>query len=511
MIFRRTISRDDLFPCALCENAPCTKACGLMDCAALLRSAWFDNEQGAARALPRLLPCAKCSAKCEKACVFSGKVRIRKTMEQLAELREELELKEKPDRGNLQAGFAGFSLRNPFILDEPEASDTLEKCLNAFGAGFGGVILPAETREEAAAAGYVSPRFGSLKAGGSVIGLIDIGAAAADAGREPKDGAGETGAPENAAAEGIRLPGCLAFVPELKRSFPERMVIATYRNGQETEPAGFSALAEKAGADAVLLDFDSDMQPAVRQTRQIRTCLESVREKTALPLILRFQASDVDLTELLAIAGEYGVSALNPEFSSSGIFSVNRHYYAPEPSVRGKSSIGRSSGLSIKPTALARQAFLAKHNRSEKLQFLSGTGVETWGDGLDFILLGATAVCVSDAVMCYGLRVIDDLTDGLSSYLAEKNFGSIGELTGVAVADLMSAEELDKGTVMYPSISRTKCIRCGRCTLACTECATGAITEDFDHAPMLIAKRCTGCHLCIQVCPAGAIAPGKRR
>ena len=441
--------------------------------------------------------------------MFHGQVHIKKVMQQLADIREELDVKERPDRKNLRIDLAGFALKNPFILDAPDASDTLEKCLNALRAGYGGVILPHKIQEHTAGEGYISPRFGSVKMGRSIIELIDIDAEACSF-SDSKDGGADEYPSGMAAEGGSYLPESLGFIPVLKRTCPENMVIASYRKSTGIRPADYSILAEKAGADALLLDFTPGTRSALQQLDEIKDCLRAVREKSSIPLILRFQASDADQTELLALAEEYDVSVLNPQYSGKGILSVNQHYYAPEPSVRGKSAIGLTRGLNMKPTALAQQAILAKNKSSEKLQFLSGTGIECWSDGLDFILLGASAVCVSEAVMHYGLRVIDDLTDGLSGYLAEKNLNGIQRLIGIALANITDAEELDSNAIMYPNISRTKCIRCGRCSLVCKECSTGALTTDFGSVPMLIARNCTGCHLCIQNCPTGALTPTRR-
>ena len=76
MLFERTILREDLIRCALCEDAPCTAACGQLPVAKILRSVWFDDEKVAAARLPERLPCVSCSAHCESACVRPREVPI---------------------------------------------------------------------------------------------------------------------------------------------------------------------------------------------------------------------------------------------------------------------------------------------------------------------------------------------------------------------------------------------------------------------------------------------------
>ena len=42
MVYEKAIRRADMIRCALCEDAPCSAACGKLDAAGLLRSIWFD-------------------------------------------------------------------------------------------------------------------------------------------------------------------------------------------------------------------------------------------------------------------------------------------------------------------------------------------------------------------------------------------------------------------------------------------------------------------------------------
>ena len=61
-MFVRSIYRTDMLRCALCADAPCSRACGQIDPASMLRSIWFENEKTAALRFPAENPCEKCSA-----------------------------------------------------------------------------------------------------------------------------------------------------------------------------------------------------------------------------------------------------------------------------------------------------------------------------------------------------------------------------------------------------------------------------------------------------------------
>ena len=138
-------------------------------------------------------------------------------------------------------------------------------------------------------------------------------------------------------------------------------------------------------------------------------------------------------------------------------------------------------------------------------------GIETWRDAAEFIALGCANLQVTTSVMQYGYRIIDDLRDGLSSYLGEKGFGSVQEMVGLALPNLVPTEELNRHSISYPKFNRSQCLGCGRCYLSCLDGGHQALAIDgATGKPILNPKMCVGCHLCIVVCPAGAISPGKR-
>ena len=113
--------------------------------------------------------------------------------------------------------------------------------------------------------------------------------------------------------------------------------------------------------------------------------------------------------------------------------------------------------------------------------------------------------------MEFGYRIIDDLTLGLQTYMAENHIGRVEDLVGLELGNFVLPSALDRDTIIYPKIDRTRCIGCGRCYLSCMDGGHQAIAFDPDtRQPSLIGPKCVGCHLCRLVCPTGAIGLTKR-
>ena len=137
-------------------------------------------------------------------------------------------------------------------------------------------------------------------------------------------------------------------------------------------------------------------------------------------------------------------------------------------------------------------------------------GIESWHDAAEFIALGCGSVQVTTAVMQYGYRIIDDLTDGLSRFLSKNGYKRLSDCVGTAKEEFVTAEELNRSSTVYPAFDKKNCVGCGRCMLSCRDAGHQAISLAEDKKPRLDPKKCVGCLLCSLVCPTGAIGRSKR-
>ena len=118
---------------------------------------------------------------------------------------------------------------------------------------------------------------------------------------------------------------------------------------------------------------------------------------------------------------------------------------------------------------------------------------------------------ICTAVMQYGYRIIDDLIDGLQNYMYSKNINNLDEICGRALENIVSPEELDRDTILYPKINKQDCVKCGRCFISCQDGGHQAIKWSENRCPEINQDKCVGCHLCALVCPASAITPDEKR
>ncbi len=482
--------------CLLCHDAPCTKACPRgLDPARFVRSVRFERPLGALAHMEPGCACEECEAPCETACVHPDfPVRIRQTRRAVAEAFCPGEgADHAPGTGrNLSIDFCGVRCENPFFLSSSVVASGYDMCAAAFRAGWAGAafktigfIKPSE----------VSPRFAAVgKEGTPFVGFRNLEQIS-----------------DKPLAENLEI------LARLKRDFPAKVLIVSIMGQDEAEWTELARLSTEAGADIIECNFScphmsgeslgsdvgQDPELVARYTR-------AVRAGTGLPVLAKMTPNlgHMEIPALAAIrAGADGIAAINTIKSVTGLDVAT---LAPPPEIGGRSAVSGYSGKAVKPIALRFIHDLAKHPELAGKPLSGMGGIETWRDAVEFIALGCANLQVTTAVMQYGYRIVEDLLAGLGDYLAERGLESVRDLVGTALPNLTGAERLDRGTVSYPKFDKDLCVGCGRCHVSCADAGHQAIAWNADRSPRLVARSCVGCHLCLLVCPVGAIGAGTR-
>ncbi len=484
--------------CLLCHDAPCTAACAAgEDPARMLRALRFDNIKGAAARVPSL----RCvsgeewdngwEAKSEAACIRTDSpVKISAVKSYLA---ENLGVGGEIPQVDLSIEFCGVKCENPFFLSSSVVASNYEMCAKALEMGWAGVVFKTigilRPKE-------VSPRFDTIgKEGTPFIGFRNLEQIA----EHPLE--------EN-----------LMWMKQLKENYPEKILIASIMGQTDEEWTFLARAVTHAGADIIECNFScphmsgENLGADVGQNPElVKHYTRCVREGTHLPILAKMTPNlgNMEIPAVAAVeGGADGIAAINTIKSITGI---DLSSLAATPEVGGKSSVSGYSGKAVKPIALRFIHDMAVHKALSGIPLSGMGGIETWRDALEFILLGCSNIQVTTAVMQYGYRIIDDLIEGLSFFMRENGYDSVEELVGKALPQMVPADLLDRATVVYPRFDREKCIGCGRCYLSCYDAGHQAVMwEEDKRQPVLSAKKCVGCHLCLHVCPNGAITPGKR-
>jgi dihydropyrimidine dehydrogenase (NAD+) subunit PreA len=173
------------------------------------------------------------------------------------------------------------------------------------------------------------------------------------------------------------------------------------------------------------------------------------------------------------------------------------------PTTDGMGTHGGYCGEAVKPIALNMVAEIARNAATAKLPISGIGGITDWRDAVDFLALGASNVQVCTAAMVYGFKIIDDLTDGLSNFLDDKQLSSVAELVRKAVPSVTDWQYLNLNHVSKAVIDQDLCIKCGRCHIVCEDTSHQAITSTVNGERRfeVIDNECVGCNLCVSVCP----------
>jgi dihydropyrimidine dehydrogenase (NAD+) subunit PreA len=407
------------------------------------------------------------------------------------------------DEEALRIDFCGIAFPNPFCLSSSPVTNTAEMCARAFEAGWGGAVYKTLNREQDFRILHPSPRL----------------AAVHDQSESHRLGVGL----QNIEQISDRpLLDNLKDIEWIKTNYPDNILGVSIMGFSEDSWQSLARDAQRAGADWLELNFScpqmhheggghrvgQDAELIERFTRAAKTACGDT------PVVAKMTPNLADMVPYALAAqrgGADGVSAIN---TFRGVSHIEFHPdsdtpYQPQPNIERQSSISGFSGPACRPLALR---FIAELAQDERLTIpISGMGgIFTWRDAAEFLSLGASNLQCTTAVMRHGVRIVDDLKDGLLRHMRDMNYTSVSQLVGASLPHLVSPEQLDLTTEAVSHIDPELCIGCGACVTSCRDGATNAISlrkgDDGGSKAWVDPQKCVGCLLCSHVCPVqGAV------
>ncbi len=419
---------------------------------------------------------------------------------------------------DLSTNFAGIRCPNPFWLASGPPTNSGEQVMRAFDAGWGGAVW--KTIGEPIV--NTSSRYASVDWNGHrMMGFSNI--------ELISDRPIETN---------------LREIAEVKKRYPKHAVIASLMVESKREAwHEIVKRAEDAGSDGLELNFgcphgmsERGMGSAVGQVPDY-TCMitEWAKEAARTPVLVKLTPNVTDIRVVARAAKRGGADGLSAINTINSITGIDLDTFTPRPNVGGLSAHGGYCGPAVKPIALHLVQQIAAD--AEVGIPISGIGgVATWREAAEFMLLGCTSVQVCTAAMHYGYRIVEDMIDGLSNWMDEKEFATVEDFRGLTLAKITEWKNLDLNYRILARINREKCIGCDLCYIACWDGAHQCIHLD-GHAkpaeveaasrariavtpiakldapgetsggtptarvPRVDEAECVGCNLCWLVCP----------
>ena len=319
------------------------------------------------------------------------------------------------------------------------------------------------------------------------------------------------------------------YIYRLCRDYPEHITVASIMGSSVEEWKQLAKMAEQAGVKLIEGNFSCpqmtshDMGSDVGTNNElVEAYSRAVTETTKIPFIAKMTPNCKNMEEHARAAIKGGAAAVSAINTIKSITNIDFENMTAMPVVNGKSSISGYSGAAVKPIALRLCAQVLQDQEIHKLVKANGHdyghghemsgigGIETWRDAAEFLALGCRNLQVTTAIMQYGYRIVEDMISGLSYFMDERGYNSLDEFIGVALPNIIPAEELNRDYKVLPAFDDDKCVGCGRCYVSCYDAAHQAIDWNEEKRRPELNDNCVGCHLCLNVCPVqGCITPGE--
>jgi dihydropyrimidine dehydrogenase (NAD+) subunit PreA len=389
-------------------------------------------------------------------------------------------------RVSLKVDFCGVEFPNPFCLSSSPVGNTYDMCARALDMGWGGVVYKTIGTDYEVKITHPSPRLNAYhRLPDRVIGLQNV------------EQISDRGTKEN-----------FEDFARLKKNYPKKGLVCSIMGlTHANDWAVLAKMAQDAGADVIECNFSCPQMTVegtghkVGQDAAIIEKLTSITKSAcSVPVMAKMTPNVADMVPQAKAAKAGGADAISACNTVKAISAVDVETLEPLPSIGGRSSPSGFSGKAIKPIALRFISDMAR-DPDLKLPLSAIGGIYTWIDAVEFLLLGATTLQVTTAIMHHGYRVVEDMNEGLEDYLIDHGYESIHQMIGKAVPRLCDPSELSHKMQVVSVVDAATCIGCGQCFLTCRDGAAQAITIGADRKPIVDEDTCFGCLMCQHICP----------
>ncbi len=401
---------------------------------------------------------------------------------------------------DLRNEFVGIKSPNPFWLASAPPTDKAYNVVRALRAGWGGVVW--KTLGEDPPVVNVSSRYGAASYNGTRVAAFNNIELISDRPLEVN----------------------LREIKEVKRDWPDRAIVVSLMVPcEERSWRSILPRVEETGADGIELNFgcphgmsERGMGSAVGQVPEyVEMVTRWCKQFTRMPVIVKLTPNITNILAPARAAVAGGADAVSLINTVQSIMSIDLDAMAPTPIVDGRGTHGGMCGPAVKPIALRMVGQIARDPDCGGIPISGIGGVSGWRDAAEFIALGAGNVQVCTAAMTHGFKIVEDMIDGLKTWMDGKGYRTIEDFRGLAVPNFVEWQDLNLNYKVVAHIDQELCIQCGKCYIACEDTSHQSIhklrSNDGKRRYEINEEECVGCNLCMHVCPVDDCITMERR
>jgi dihydroorotate dehydrogenase (fumarate) len=303
---------------------------------------------------------------------------------------------------DLTTTYLGLQLRSPVVASASPATGSLDTLIALQAAGVGAVVLPSLFEEQIKNESIQIHEM--LEAGAGVF-------AEAASGYVPELDDYNTG------------PSRYLRHLEAAKSRLEVPVIASLNGDTPGGWVRYAALMEDSGADAIELNVYRIAADVHVNGRQIEDDLvrlvESVTEAVTIPVAVK-------LAPYYSALGQVAVRLQGA--GAAGLVLFNR-FYQPDVDIDSLQVIPHLNLSTPDELRLPLRWIAMLRNRVD-VSFAATTGIHGWQDVVKALLVGADVAMSAAAILRFGPGVVGEMLEGLTTWMTEHEYDSVGQMTG---------------------------------------------------------------------------------